>query len=212
MKALWKYSQKSKRACSAENAKSVLFRLPRQKSKTLGNETQASPRGSTCGKQNTKRWIRGIASRWIDIKGLLLQSFSCCFNAACPVFFLLSASSVVKVLHRILKPWRAQRPHWKRKHYIESHTWWNEKWTCNLQLWLVIGCQWWMTKTKDWLNPSNRVSSTKLRKKLLTIFVVMQTGLVLCIHYCNISISSSVKGRWMISCLWHAQDWKCHSR
>ncbi len=49
------------------------------------------------------------------IKGLLLwtvQSFSCCFNAACPVF-LLSVTSVERVSCWILRPWMAQRPHWK---------------------------------------------------------------------------------------------------
>lgn len=65
------------------------------------------------------------------IKGLLLwtvQSFSCCFNAACPV------PSVEQVSYWILRPWMAHRPYWGRKYYTQSvYTQWSEKWT-NKQL------------------------------------------------------------------------------
>lgn len=53
------------------------------------------------------------------IKGLLLwtvQSFSCCFNAACPV------PSVEQVSYRILRPWMAQGPNWGEKHHTQSYS------------------------------------------------------------------------------------------
>lgn len=70
------------------------------------------------------------------IKGLLLwtvQSFSCCLNAACPIF-LLSVPSVEQAPRWILRPWMAQRPHWKYYNYTRSRTMWNERWTSIMYL------------------------------------------------------------------------------
>lgn len=67
------------------------------------------------------------------IKGLLLwtvQSFSCCFNAACPIV-LLSVPSVEQVSLLDIKA--LDGPEATLKGIIlQSHKRWNENWTSNL--------------------------------------------------------------------------------
>lgn len=95
----------------SRNTRSILFGFQRAK------KSKKPP--SVSQQQNETPPIGGSEVLQADeyIKGLLLwtvQCFSCCFNAACPVFFLLSVPSVEQeVSCWILRPWMAQRPRWK---------------------------------------------------------------------------------------------------
>lgn len=69
--------------------------------------SSSSSSGSTCGETAPPTGGSEVLQADEYIKGLLLwtvQSFSCCFNAACPV------PSVEQVSYRILRPWMAQGP------------------------------------------------------------------------------------------------------
>lgn len=82
---------------------------------------------STCGETTPPTGGSEVLQADEYIKGLLLwtvQSFSCCFNAACPV------PSVEQVSYRILRPWMAQRPNWGEKHHTVLQ--WRGRWTNSL--------------------------------------------------------------------------------
>lgn len=105
---------------------SILFRRQQKRgARHWGKTTPLSPSSSsgggssTCGETAPPTGGSEVLQADEYIKGLLLwtvQSFSCCFNAACPV------PSVEQVSYRILRPWMAQGPNWGEKHHTQSYS------------------------------------------------------------------------------------------